>query len=815
MVYKYRISGMTCVACKRTVETAAAGVGGVDEANVNLTDDSLIVNVDNDLYDESKLTKAIEKSGYGFAGRIEDTTIARLSVKGMTCAACSLSIEKTLESLDGIKSARVNLADELLIVEYLSEKIRLSDIKEKIKWLGYEPSDITTDRTDSYHSKKLAELAKDKRRLILAFIFTIPLFYISMGHMAGLYIPPVIMPESYPLAFTGIQFLLTMPVLILARQFYINGFKRIFHLDPNMDSLIAIGTSAAFIYSFYSLVAVMFGNHHKWMDLYFETAAVILTLILLGKYLESRAKTRTGDAIRKLMDLSPKTATIIIDGKEQIIPADEVIEGNILIIKPGDRIPVDGIIDEGSAVIDESMLTGESQPADKQSGDKVFAGTVNKNKSFKMKAKGVGAETVLANIIRLVESAQISKAPIARIADKIAGIFVPVVIALALFSSAAWFISGKDISFSLTILISVLVIACPCALGLATPTAIMVGTGKGAELGILIKSAEALENAYKTKTVVLDKTGTITKGKPKVLLFEPLNGFDKEEVLKIALACEKRSEHPVSEAIIEYAKQFDASGYIVEDFTAISGFGLSARVNGKNVSIGNEKLMREELPEFSYESKNAVSEIFVLIGKVPAGVFEIADTIREDSRAAVRMFFQNGIETIMLTGDKKSVAQDIADKTGIKRFYSEVMPKDKADIINALKSDGDTVMMVGDGINDAPALALADVGVSVGQGTDIAIESADIVLMKNSLVSVVTAIDLSRKTIRNIKQNLFWAFIYNILGIPVAAGALYVFGGPLLNPMIAALAMAFSSVSVVTNALRLKKYKYTDREDKI
>ena len=807
MIKKYRVSGMTCAACKNAVEKAASKVEGVTNSVVNLTTDTLAFNIDENKFIETDLQKAVIKAGYGFEGEIEDNRKIRIAVKGMTCTACALSIEKTLDATKGIKYARVKIDDELLQIEYNNSFINLTEIKEKIKLLGYEPGDQVEFKSDYYHEKE-KELKNDKYKLIIALIFVIPLLYISMGHMVGLSIPDFIKPENNAFLYTLFQLIFTLPVIYIGRDFYSNGFKRIVRLDPNMDSLIAVGTSAAFFYGLYSFISIIGGNTNGWEDLYFESAAVIIILIMFGKYLEKRAKTKTGDAIRKLMDLTPKRATLIVDGKEKIISIDEVQIDNVLLVRPGEKIPVDGDIISGRAVIDESMLTGESIPVEKNENDHVFAATVNGNTAFKMNAKKVGLETMLSRIITLVENAQLSKAPIARLADKIAGVFVPVVIMIALISGIAWLISGETFTFSMKIFITVLVIACPCALGLATPTAIMVSTGKGASMGILIKSAQALENAHKIDTVLLDKTGTITYGKPEVLSLKVLEDALKDDVEAMVYAVESLSEHPISKAIIDYSKGIDTSKYEVLDFEAISGSGLRAIINGEEIVIGNERMLEEKKIEYDHKSDNAATNIFVVIKNHVVAVYEVADEIRDESVQAISMMKDNDLKVYMLTGDNSIVAKSIADKAGVDRFYSEILPKDKQDIVKELKNEGKRVMMVGDGINDAPALALADVGLSIGQGTDIAIESADIILMKNNIIDVVKTIDLSKKTIRNIKQNLFWAFFYNMLGIPIAAGVLYIFGGPLLSPMIAAGAMAFSSVSVVSNALRLKRYKF-------
>lgn len=601
--------------------------------------------------------------------------------------------------------------------------------------------------------------------------------------------------------------------MIVGRKFFIGGFKNIVHLSPNMDSLIAIGTSAAFLYGIYAIVKIAGGDTHFSMDLYFESGATILTLITLGKYLEAKTKGKTSEAIKKLMGLAPKKATIIVDGVEKVISIDEVKVGDVILVKPGEKLPVDGEIVEGTTTIDESMLTGESIPIDKNIGDKVFGASINKFGMFKYKATKVGKDTALAQIIKLVEQAQGSKAPIAKMADIISGYFVPTVITLAVISSIVWAISGKGLEFSLTIFIAVLVIACPCALGLATPTAIMVGTGKGAENGILIKSGVALEGAHKINTVVFDKTGTITEGKPKVTDIIT-KGLSEDELLRYASSAEKGSEHPLGEAIVVAGVERGLELFEIESFKSVPGEGIVTLINDKNILIGNNKLMKNnniDINSVENDVKLLASQgktpMYMVIDGTLAGVIAVADTLKANSKKAVEALHKLGIEVVMLTGDNEKTAQAIAKEVGIDKVVSDVLPGDKANEVKRLQDEGKNVAMVGDGINDAPALAMANIGIAIGSGTDVAIESADIVLMRSDILDVVGAIQLSKATIKNIKENLGWAFGYNTLGIPVAMGILYAFGGPLLNPMIAAFAMSFSSVSVLLNALRLKRFK--------
>ena len=628
------------------------------------------------------------------------------------------------------------------------------------------------------------------------------LLLVAMGPMIGIPLPGFMTPVLTVI----LQLVLTAPVVYVGRKFYKTGFKTLIKGSPNMDSLIAIGTFAAITYSLYSAALVFTGHDHQVHNLYFESAATIITLIKFGKMLEERSKHRTSEAIEKLMDLAPKEATVIINGEETRIPVEELRSGDVVLIRPGEGIPSDGVVKGGNTSIDESMLTGESIPVFKKEGSRVYAGSLNGNGSLQIISENVGEDTVLAKIIRSVEEAQETKAPIARLADIISGYFVPIVIGIALLSSVMWYLFTGDFTLTLRIFISVLVIACPCALGLATPTAIMVGTGKGAEHGILIKSGEGLELLHKTGVVVLDKTGTITMGKPVVENIVIMEGFDRSEVIRFSASLEKLSEHPLARAISDLIEDHLEP----ESFESIAGTGVQGNISGRIVRVGK--------PGFAYFKQGApddgVARVYVSIDEKPAGYFEVRDVIREGSREAIKRLKSMGMEVVMLTGDTESVARKIAFEAGVDKVISGVLPEGKADEIRKLREGGNVVAMVGDGINDSPALALSDVGIAIGSGTDIAMESADIVLMKNDLVQVADAVSLSKATIRNIKQNLFWAFFYNVLGIPVAAGVLHIFGGPLLNPMIAAAAMSMSSVSVVSNALRLKNFKMEERDEK-
>lgn len=738
-----------------------------------------------------------------------------LKIEGMTCAACAKAVERASKKLDGVDEANVNFATEKLSISFEQSKVRVSDIKRAIEKAGYKAIEDEVN-IDVDRQRKEKEINDVWRRFLISVVFAVPLLIISMGPMLlgklNIMLPMTISPMDHPYAYAILELLLTLPIVVIGRRYFIVGYRALIKLSPNMDSLVAIGTSAAFLYSVYGVIVRFMGNNT--IELYFESAGVILTLITLGKYMEAVSKGKTSEAIKKLMGLTPKTAIIFIDNKEKEVQIDEVETGDIVIVKPGEKMPVDGEVIDGHTSVDEAMLTGESIPVEKNIGDKIIGSSINKNGYIKYRATKVGSDTALSQIIKLVEDAQGSKAPIAKLADVISGYFVPTVIILAFIGAFAWFISGKSGVFSLTIFISVLVIACPCALGLATPTAIMVGTGKGAEYGVLIKSGTALEVAHKIQTVVFDKTGTITEGKPKVTDIIALKDLSEDDLLKIAASAEKGSEHPLGDAIVKRAEEKKLEFFMVEEFKALPGNGIQVKIENRNVLLGNKKLM--DTSNIYMENLEEVSNRLAGEGKTPMyiavedkliGIIAVADTVKQNSAKAIKKLHNMGIEVAMITGDNKRTAEAIAKQVGIDRILAEVLPEDKADEVNKLQAEGRKVAMVGDGINDAPALAKADIGIAIGSGTDVAIESADIVLMRSDLMDVATAIDLSKKTIRNIKQNLFWAFGYNILGIPVAMGGLYLLGGPLLNPMIAALAMSFSSVSVLTNALRLKGYK--------
>lgn len=810
-----KIGGMTCAACAKRIEKVTKKLEGVQDSSVNYATEKLSIQYDESVVSLPAIRATIEKAGYK---TIIESAKRVLQIEGMTCAACAKRIEKVTSKLDGVLESSVNYATEKLSIGFEPSKVRVSDIKQAIEKAGYKAIEEETT-VDSDKERKEKEIKLLWKKFVISAVFTVPLLVITMGHMFfepfGFKLPAIIDPMVNPLYFGLIQLLLVLPVLFAGNKFFTVGFSSLISRSPNMDSLIAMGTSAAFLYGIFAIFQIYGGNIDYAYDLYFEAAGVIITLILLGKYLEAVTKGKTSEAIKKLMGLAPKTAMIIRNGKEVEMAIEEVEVGDIIVVKPGEKMPVDGEVIEGMTSVDESMLTGESMPVEKNIGDAIIGASINKNGLIKYKATRVGKDTALAQIIKLVEDAQGSKAPIAKMADIISGYFVPVVIGIAIAGALAWyFFAGETGVFSLTIFISVLVIACPCALGLATPTAIMVGTGKGAEYGVLIKSGVALETAHKIKTIVFDKTGTITEGKPKVTDVVVTSEITEEYLLQLAASAEKGSEHPLGEAIVKDAEERGIEFKNLDFFKAIPGHGIEVKMDGKNILLGNRKLMVER--EISLKDLEVTSDRLAGEGKTPmyvaidgrmAGIIAVADTVKENSKKAIEQLHKMGIEVAMITGDNRRTAEAIAKQVGIDRVLAEVLPEDKANEVKKIQAEGRKVAMVGDGINDAPALAQADIGIAIGSGTDVAMESADIVLMRSDLMDVPTAIQLSKKTISNIKQNLFWAFGYNTLGIPIAMGVLYLFGGPLLNPIIAAAAMSLSSVSVLLNALRLKGFK--------
>ena len=738
-------------------------------------------------------------------------------LSGMTCASCAMTVEMAVKDLETVEDVNVNLATERLSL-IPKEGFDSQQVLDAVAEAGYQAEEKGKDRPSEVNEEAVARaqaLRRKKQELLILLLTTLPLLYISMGSMVGLPLPSFLDHMAHPLVFVLSQLLLTLPAVWIGRGFYQRGFRNLIKKHPNMDSLIAVGTSAAFLYSLYSVSQVFLGHHPFVHQLYFESVAVIITLILLGKYMESSAKGRTSQAIQSLLELVPSQATVIRYGEAVTIDTEDIRVGDIIRIRPGERMPVDGLVTDGQTFVDESMMTGESVPIEKKVGDTITSATINQNGSIDYQATRVGSDTTLAQIVRLVEEAQGSKAPIAALADKISLYFVPIVLSLATLSALGWyFLAGESLSFSLSIFIAVLVIACPCALGLATPTAIMVGTGKGAENGILIKSGQALEAAYQLDTIVLDKTGTITVGKPSLTDLLPLGDLNRSDLLRLIASAEQHSEHPLAQAILEAAKEEGLDLLPVSHFEAIVGRGLLAQVEGRQLLVGNESLMKEknidssafqeQLLELSKEGKTAM---FVAIDGKMAGILAVADEMKSSSLKAVQELQSMGLEVIMLTGDREETATAIAQKAGIPKVIAGVLPDGKATAIKDLQEAGKKLAMVGDGINDAPALVQADVGIAIGSGADVAIESADVVLMHSDLQDVVKAIKLSQATIRNIKENLFWAFAYNTLGIPIAMGLLHLFGGPLLNPMLAGLAMSLSSVSVVVNALRLGRFK--------
>jgi len=819
----FTITGMTCAACAAAVKRAVSKLAGVESADVNIAAEKLTLSFDETKLGFEAIRKAVEDAGYGI---IEPQQFKKveLLIEGMTCAACSAAVERVTRRLTGVQSAQVNLTTNRGVFEYDPSKVKLSEIKATIEDTGYTPRELEGEKTrDLEKERRARELRNTRIRLIIAAICAAPILYLAMSHMfpgLGVPIPAFMSPHHQPLVFALVQLLLTVPVMLSGSRFFTRGFKTLLKGAPNMDSLVAIGTGSAFLYSLFATVRIYLGDFGFTESLYFESAAVVITLVMLGKYLEAASKGKTSEAIKKLLQLRPTSATIEKEGTELEIPLDEVAVGDIVVVRPGASYPVDGIVTDGISTADESMLTGESLPVEKQPGSEVTGGSINGEGLIKFRAARVGSDTALSKIIKLVEDAQGKKAPIAKMADIVSGWFVPIVLGIAVVAAVAWALAGKDFNFVLTIFVSILVIACPCALGLATPTAIMVGTGKGAELGILIKGGEALETAHQINTIVLDKTGTITEGRPKLTDIRIYSALPENQVLALAASAERGSEHPIARAIVEDA---EAKGLSLENpgsFKAVPGRGIDAVVGDVRVLAGNLKLMNENGIDTAISQKDAEALartgrtlMYVAVGNTTGGIRKLAalmaaaDTVKASSQAAIARLKKLGIDVWMITGDNRSTALAIAKEVRIENILSDVLPQDKAGEVKRLQEKGRKVAMVGDGINDAPALVQADIGLAIGTGADVAVESADIVLMRGDLNEVPAAIALSRATIRNIKQNLFWAFIYNLIGIPFAAGVVHLFGGPLLSPVFAGAAMAFSSVSVVTNALRLRRFK--------
>ena len=821
MSQEYAVQGLSCASCAHAVEVALQAVTGVKSAQVNLATEKVSLETEGSV-SPLDLQAAVQAAGYDL---VLPQVTQNFALTGMSCASCAANIESAVGSLPEVSAASVNLATEVLSVTYQPGAINEEIICQTVAEAGYQ-AQVLADQAgasqaqiqqeaDQAAQAKASHQAALWRRFWLSAIFALPLLGLAMAEMVGLTLPTWLSHRGDGQLFVSLQLALTLPILWLGRSFFLNGFKHLVKGHPNMDSLVALGTSAAVAYSLYSSIQVWLGDHHAAMSLYYESAGVILTLVTLGKYFEARSKGQTSAAIQALIKLAPQEAQVLREGQEVTLPLDQVQVGDLVRVRPGQKIPVDGHVVEGQSWVDESMLTGESLPVAKKVGDQVVGASLNQQGSLIVETNKVGQDTTLAQIIHLVQAAQGSKAPIAQLADRVSAVFVPVVMTLALVAGLAWYlIGGQSWGFALTISIAVLVIACPCALGLATPTAIMVGTGKGAEQGILIKSGTALEMAHQVNAVVLDKTGTLTQGQPQVTDVLPLTGWTSDQLLALAAAAEVNSEHPLGQAIVAGARERDLALPEVTDFQSLTGFGIQVRVDQVTYYLGNRRLMQEQGLDLGQAEEQAVA--LAAGGKTPIyvanehellGLIAVADPLKETSPEAVRRLKAMGLQVIMLTGDNAKTAQALAAEAGIDQVISDVLPADKAQVVADLQAKGLKVAMVGDGINDAPALAQADVGLAIGRGTDVAIESADMVLMGSDLTSVATAIKLSQATIRNIKENLFWAFAYNVLGIPVAMGVLHLFGGPLLNPMLAGAAMSFSSVSVIVNALRLRRFK--------
>ena len=815
------VKGMHCAACSARIEKVVGGMPGVTTAAVNLAAETMELAWDEAVSPFADIAARVHELGFELIAPAADEEITQIfAIGGMHCAACSTRIEKVVGNLPGVIAAEVNLATEMAKIVYRKAECSPRKIRETIAALGFTAA-ATDSRSSDFETRqqeKKAQLAGMKRRLVLAFCFTIPLLYVSMGEMAGLPLPALLDPHQSPLAFALLQFLLVLPVMWLGRSFYLIGFPALARRSPNMDSLIAVGTGAAFIYSLWNLIEIALGidPHARAMDLYFESTGVLLALVSLGKFMEARAKSHTSDAIIKLMALTPDTAIVLKDGAQTTMPTADIEAGDLLLVRPGDRIPVDGVIEYGRSAVDEAMLSGESMPVDKKEGDKVFGGTVNSHGALHVRAQQTGENTVLARIVRLVQEAQGSKAPIANLADSISLYFVPTVIVLAIATGLVWYLVGDaPFTASLRYFIAVLVIACPCAMGLATPTSIMVGTGRGAQLGVLVKNGTALETAEKVDTVVFDKTGTLTVGRPAVAdIVVFADDLAENEMLRLVASMEQSSAHPLAEAIVRQAQERNLTLVRPEAFTSLTGLGVEAEIDGRKLCFGNRELLESRGIALAAAQDRAMelagagkTVLYCAVDGRFAAILAIADALKPEAPAVVAALRTMGRRVIMLTGDHPVTADSIAAQAGVDEVHARVLPENKAERVASLQRQGRVVAMVGDGINDAPALAQADIGIAMGTGVDIAMESGDMVLMHGKLKGVLSALRLSQTVMRNIRQNLFWAFAFNVIGIPVAAGILVPFGGPALNPMLAGAAMALSSVTVVSNALRLRFFQ--------
>ena len=799
----FDIGGMHCAACARRIERRVQKAAGIAQVQVNLATERMDVHYDPGSIDEAEIACVVEQAG--FSARVRDSAVEEaLAIGGMHCAACAKRVERQLGNIEGVQRAEVNLATEMALVRYNRTQVKKRDLRTAIERAGYvlkPPAD-----SDARDEEKRAELQQMRRALKTSLLFWVPLFALEMGGMAGLPVPAALALSEYPLRIGVLHLALVLPVVWIARRMYVEGMRALIRGGPNMFTLIAIGTLAAFAYSASGLAYVAGGYALSFYS-YFPAVSTILTLVILGRYLEARSRQRAGEAMRALLGLRPRQALLVGQGEDRLIDADEVEVGDLLRVRPGASIPADGEVVEGLSEVDESLLTGESLPVTKAPGDAVIGGSTNGRGVLVVRAMRVGEASVLAQMQRLVEEAQLGRAPVARMADVVSGYFVPFVMGVAALAAFGWYAAGADVAFAIGVLVSVLIIACPCSLGLATPAAIMVGTGRGAQLGVLIKNPEALETAQRLDTVVLDKTGTITEGKPRVVGIRPVGEHCAAEVIRLAAAVERHSEHPLGRAIAAHAQQEGIDLPDVCDFFADVGQGVRAQVGESSVRVGTADYVHqgkgndEEVADMASET-----QVWVARDGCPVGMLVLADAPRPTSREGVQRLRALGLDVIMLSGDRRAVAEAMAERVGIETVHAEVLPADKVEVVKALQQSGRRVAMVGDGINDAPALAQADVGLAIASGVDVAASAADIVLMNSRIEDVARAIELSRATMRTIKQNLFWAFFYNAAGIPVAAGVLYLLGGPLLNPMLASLAMAFSSVSVVSNALRLRRF---------